>query len=154
MEEPLREMPFKTGVSSDGRPMHYSVGALIEDHGAYLLFDRTNFPFGYAGMAGHVDKTDPNELEALLREGREELGVELTDVVLRYEEEVPWNKCRSCDVHYWYLYRAKVVPTEVKIDPGEAKNPRWLIPAQLREMQQQGKLEKVWEHWLMREGII
>ncbi len=144
-----KPMP-KTGTTSDGRLMHYSVGAIIEnDRGEYFLVDRRFEPYGYACMAGHIDEGEV-PLTALLREGREELGTELRDVAFLREEEVPWNTCYRAPAHYWYLYRATVDPSAVKVNPHEAKRSGWFSREQLRTL----VLEPVWKHWLTLEGIL
>jgi ADP-ribose pyrophosphatase YjhB (NUDIX family) len=60
--------------SKDGQPMHYSVGALIQKDGKYLLIDREIKPYGYAGPAGHIDEGETKE-QALVREVKEETGL-------------------------------------------------------------------------------
>ncbi|MEK6959849.1 MAG: NUDIX domain-containing protein, partial [Nanoarchaeota archaeon] len=69
----------KTTLTPDGQKMHYSVGAVIERNGLYLLIDRAKPPFGFAGIAGHVDEGESAE-QAIIREVREESGL----VVKRY----------------------------------------------------------------------
>lgn len=151
----------KLGRSSDGRLMHYSAGAIIQDgQGSFFLMDRMFEPYGFAGMAGHVDEGE-DPLAALKREGWEELHTELRDVVLLREEEVPWNFCRSARVHYWYLYRATVDPALVRVDPHEAKGSGWFTKNEIWAARYgEGEigcpliLEDVWRHWFELEGII
>ena len=52
----------KEGKTKDGTPMHFSVGALIERDGQYLLIDRAVPPFGFAGVAGHIDDGEDEEI--------------------------------------------------------------------------------------------
>ncbi len=54
--------------NSKGAQMHFSVGAVIEVGGKYLLIDRDMEPFGFAGIAGHIDEGETPE-EALFRKG-------------------------------------------------------------------------------------
>ncbi len=145
----MTQKPLQVGTSLDMRLMHYSVGALIEDHGEYLFFDRKYEPLGFAGMAGHIDRGE-DHLTALLREGREELGVDLGNPQLLYEQEIPWNHCYRAPVHYWYLYRATVRRDAVQINPEEAGRGGWFTPAQLRTM----ALEPVWKHWLTLGKVL
>ena len=72
--------------------MHYSVGALIERNGKYLLIDRAVTPFGFAGIAGHVDEGE-TEIETLKREVKEESGLEILSHELLFEEKVEKNRC-------------------------------------------------------------
>lgn len=59
----------------DGKVHHYSVGALIELNGKYLLIDRAIPPLGFAGVAGHIDEGEAPE-HALAREveGRDRIN--------------------------------------------------------------------------------
>ncbi len=144
----------KTGVSSDGRLMHYSVGAIVTDKetGDILLFDRRFEPFGFACMAGHIDEneSDANPETVLRREGLEELGTELLDVEFICEEEMLNNTCWKAPTHYWHLYRAHVDRSKVKVDDHEAKSWRWYSPGEVGTL----TLEPVWREWFLMEGII
>ena len=79
VEMPSGMATAKTTLTPDGQKMHYSVGAVIERNGLYLLIDRAKPPFGFAGIAGHVDEGESAE-QAIIREVREESGL----VVKRY----------------------------------------------------------------------
>ena len=101
----------KLGVSTQGKPMHYSVGALIERKGKYLLIDRLKPPPGFAGLAGHIDQGETPE-QALYREVDEEGGLKVERYKKLFEEELNWNWCKKggkgVDVHYWYLFNCEV----------------------------------------------
>ncbi|MDP1690230.1 MAG: NUDIX hydrolase [bacterium] len=156
----MKPMPI-IRKSKDGRPMHDSVGAIIKDgQGRYFLMDRKYEPYGFAGMAGHVDEGE-QPLEALMREGREELHTDLRDVVLLREEEVPWNFCWKAPVHYWRLYQATVDPALVNVDSHEARRSGWFTKEEIwaatyvREgVEYPLILEDVWRHWFELEGIV
>jgi len=60
----------KSGKSSKGKEMHYSVGALVKKEDKYLLIDRMNPPLGFAGLAGHIDEGE-DAVNALKREVEE-----------------------------------------------------------------------------------
>ena len=121
MPEPKRD------VAADGRPRHYSVGAVIERDGKYLLSERLLFPLGYNGIGGHVDEGEDADT-AIVREVMEEAGLEVTRFTLLFEEELPWDTCSSgIPVHYWRLYRCEVVGDLVPSDT-EAKNMGWYTP--------------------------
>lgn len=117
----------KLDTAADGRPRHYSVGALIERDGAYLLFDRVKPPFGYTGPAGHVDEgEDPDR--ALIREVQEETGLTVVGFELLFEEELPFDTCgRGVPVHHWRFYRCQV---EGELTPSvqEARSLGWYTP--------------------------
>lgn len=139
----------KVGMSKEGTEMHYSVGALIERDGKYLLIDRAKPPFGFAGLAGHVDDGE-TEVEALIREVREESGLEVKKYKLLFEEEAGWNTCnKGVTVHYWHLFRCEV-SGEIRKDEYEEKSIGWYTKEQIADL----KLEPVWEYWFRKLEII
>jgi ADP-ribose pyrophosphatase YjhB (NUDIX family) len=139
----------KVGKSSDGRDMHYSAGVVIECKGKYLLLDRINPPFGLACPAGHIDEGEDSKV-ACLRELKEETGIALSDIEFVYEEEIPWNYCKSAEVHYWYLYKASVESESVTLEKEGAKSIGWYSTEEIKTL----NLEKVWEYWLKKLNII
>ncbi len=156
----------KVGVASDGRTMHYSVGALVQnENNEYFLMDRKYEPYGFAGMAGHVDAGE-YPLQALMREGREEMGVELHNVRPILAEEVPWNHCRNdginrIEIHYWHLYSARVNVSDITVNEHEARRWGWFTKDEIRRgwYGRDGvvcalTLEPVWQHWFKKVGII
>ncbi|MBI3671224.1 NUDIX hydrolase [Candidatus Azambacteria bacterium] len=139
----------KEGKSRDGAPMHYSVGALIEMGGRYLLIDRANFPFGFAGVAGHIDEGE-NEIQALKREVEEESGLKVERFRLIFEEPIFHDRCsRGITGHYWYLFECSV-SGELKQDESEAKSIGWYSKEKIQNL----KLEPAWEHWFKKLNII
>lgn len=143
----------KEGISSDGRPMHYSVGALIERNGGYLLIDRKKIPYGFAGPAGHVDEGE-SFLEALCREVLEEIGKKVIKAELLYDEEVLWNNCSAgIECHYWHVYKCEIEEggiTPDDLDKDEANSFKWVAKDQLSKI----NLEPVWEYWFKKQGLI
>ncbi|MFO8016845.1 MAG: NUDIX hydrolase [Candidatus Woesearchaeota archaeon] len=139
----------KDGVSSDGRKMHYSVGAVIKQAGKYLLIDRAVEPFGFAGPAGHVDEGESPE-DALKREVEEEVGLKIVKHGKLYEEEFDWNWCsKGVNTHYWYLFECDV-EGELSRSFRETKSAGWYTEEEIKGL----KLEPVWEHWFRRMGVI
>ena len=137
----------------DGREMHYSVGALIErasDDGIeYFLIDRNVPPYGFAGIAGHIDKEETPE-NALVREVSEESGLVVTGYELMRERVLDWNHCsKGVGIHYWYLYKCKV-DGSVTINKREVKSSGWYTADMMKEL----KLEKVWKYWFEDLGIL
>lgn len=129
--------------------MHYSVGALIEREGTYLLLDRKNIPYGWAGPAGHVDEGESPE-GAMRREVQEETGLIVESCTLVCEEEVQNNQCgRGVATHYWYVYRC-FVRGEAAMDEREAKAMDWFTPEAIARLQ----LEPVWEYWFEKLEIL
>ncbi len=138
----------KEGISSHKKLMHYSVGAVIKRNNKYLLIDRANPPFGFAGLAGHIDEDETPE-EALIREVKEESGLDVKRYDLLFEEELDWNWCSyGVKVHYWYLYKCEVYGSIKKSE--EAKTINWYTQEQIKKL----KLEPVWEYWFKKLGIL
>ncbi len=133
----------------DGKVRHYSVGALIESGGKYLLIERAVPPPGFAGVAGHVDEGETPD-QALRREVQEEIGLTITDAQLLFEEMVDWNWCsRGVTGHYWYLYRC-VAEGEIERSLGETKSAGWYSMEEIKSLD----LEPVWKMWFERLGRI
>lgn len=142
------EIP-EEGLSPKGAKMHYSVGALIERDGKYLLIDRKKPPFGFAGLAGHVDEGE-TEIEALFREVREESGLEVKDYKLLFEEFVEWNKCnKGVRGHYWRLFGC-TAEGNVRKDEHEEKSIGWYSREEIKNL----ALEPVWEYWFRKLKIL
>lgn len=139
----------KQGKSKNGQPMHFSVGALILKDEKYLLIDRSVPPFGFAGLAGHIDEDETSE-QALKREVEEESGFRIENFKLIFEEELGWNWCnKGVDIHYWYLYEANV-SGKIKQNLRETKSIGWYSVEEIKKL----KLEPVWEYWFKRLNII
>lgn len=133
MAEPKTEL-------RDGKPIHFSVGAIIEKDGQTLLIDRANPPYGLACPAGHVD-TDEEPEPAMRREVLEETGLEVVNSELLIEEFVPWNKCtKGVQGHYWYVFRVEA-EGDLKPKEREAKSTGWYA------LKNVAHLEPVWEYW-------
>lgn len=132
----------------DGKVRHYSVGAVIELEGKYLLIDRAIPPPGFAGIAGHIDEGETPE-HALKREVEEEVGLTITDHKLLFEEMVDWNWCsEGVTGHYWYLYRCSVTG-DIKENYRETKSARWYAPEEIKTL----RLEPVWDYWFKKPEI-
>ena len=139
----------KLGESTDGKQMHYSVGALIERDGKYLLIDRVKPPLGFAGVAGHIDEGE-NAIESLIREVEEESGLRVRSQRLLFEEEVDWNSCsKGIGVHYWYLFECGV-DGDIRRNELETKSIDWYSKEDLAKL----TLEPVWDYWFKKLGIV
>lgn len=139
----------KLETSSDGKPMHYTVGALIERDGKYLLIDRAVIPYGWAGVAGHLgDDECPDD--AIVRKVNEEVSLEVVTKKILLKEEVPWNTCRAgVDYHYWCLYSCET-KGEVSINLEGAKSYDWVSKEEIAKL----GLEPVWDYWFKKLGIV
>jgi len=139
----------KIGTSIDGKPMHYSVGAIIKKGNKYLLIDRATPPYGFAALAGHVDVGE-NPEKSMLREVTEESGLRVLTYNLLCEEELDWNWCsKGIGVHYWYLYECNV-EGKIKKNTTETKSIGWFSKEKLKEL----NLEPAWNYWFKKLGII
>lgn len=137
------------GKSKNGQAMHYAVGALINRNNKYLLMDRANPPYGFAGPAGHIDEGE-SEQQALIRETTEETALKITNYNLIFAEEISGNTCKSgISTHYWYLFACETTGENKQIDK-EAKSIGWFSVDQIKQL----KLEPVWEYWFKKLNII
>ncbi len=148
------QMVIKIGKSSTNKKMHYSVGAIIEKNKKYLIIDRAIFPYGYAGIAGHIDIEDKTPGYAIKREIKEESGYSAKNCNLLFKEEIENNPCsRGASTHYWYLYKCEV-SGRIKQNKKETKSIGWCTKQQIQKLYKQKKLEPVWEYWFKKLNII
>ncbi len=138
----------KNGIASNGQLLHYSVGAVIERDGKYLLVDRVKPPLGFAGVAGHVDEGEDFDA-ALIREVEEESALKVISAEPLFEEEILWNYCSTAHAHMWKLY-ACTIEGEVRQNTAETKSIGWYTKEELEMM----NLEPVWRHWFEKLHII
>lgn len=139
---------LKLGKTKSGQPMHYSVGAVIKKGNKFLLLDRVNPPFGFAGIAGHINQKE-DKTKAIIREIEEESGFMAEDCKLLFGEELDWNWCsRGIKAHYWYLFECSVSGDLKK--RFEAKSIGWFSPEEMKKL----KLEPVWEYWFKKLGVL
>jgi len=107
-----------------------------------------NPPFGFAGLAGHVDDgEDPDH--AIVREVEEESGLIVTNKKLVFEEEILLNRCKTENAHRWYLYECEV-SGDIHKDLTEEKSIGWYGADELANL----NLELVWKYWFEKLGII
>lgn len=138
----------KSGKSKDGKLMHYSVGALITKNNKYLLIDRAIPPFGFAGIAGHVDENE-EPIMALKREIKEESGLTITKAKLIAEEEIDGNRCsKGIPVHYWYLFQCTATGT-IQRSTRETNSIQWYTREEIKKL----TLEPVWAYWFKKLQI-
>jgi ADP-ribose pyrophosphatase YjhB (NUDIX family) len=139
----------KEGTAKDGKPMHFSVGAVIERDGKYLLIERVVPPLGFAGVAGHVDGGE-NEQQAIVREIKEEVGLDAKNPEMLFQEELDWNWCsKGATSHYWYLFQCSV-SGDLERSMRETKSAGWYSKEEIRRL----KLEPAWEYWFKKLKII
>lgn len=145
----MEKLP-KKGTARNGQEMHYSVGAVIEQDGKYLLIERNVPPLGFASIAGHVDEGEDNIAKAMIREVEEESGLKVISYEFLKEEELDWNWCsKGVNVHYWYVFKCKVEGT-FKVNEREVNSIAWYTPEEIAKL----NLEPVWKYWFEKLGII
>ena len=128
--------------------VHKSIGAIIRKGNKFLMIDRKNQPLGYACVAGHVDFNEEPET-ALIREVKEEVGLDVVKSRLVFEEFVGWNRCnKGVTGHYWYVYECEVSGKLKK--NGEAKKIEWYGKEEIKNLE----LEDSWKRWFKKLGII
>jgi len=139
----------QSALSKNGRRMHYSVGAIIKKDGKYLLMDRAIEPFGFAGIAGHVDDNE-TEVEALKREVKEESGFDVEKYELVFEGELDFEPCsRGVEVHYWKLYACET-SGNLQTKSKEIKSIDWYSTEEMKDL----KFEKSWAYFFRKLRII
>lgn len=142
-------MPQSKEKLVSGKRLHFSVGAIIEQGGKYLLIDRNVPPLGFASIAGHIDE-GYTEVETLVKEVREESGLTIEHYRLLYEERLDWNWCsQGAEQHHWYVFFCRV-SGEVRCNPREVKSIGWYTPDEIQSLQ----LEPVWEYWFTKFGLV
>lgn len=139
--------------SSKFKIMHTSVGAIIKNkEGKILMIDRAAFPYGWACPAGHVDNEKGETPEqALVREVREEVNLDVVKYKLLIHEYVDWNECvKGVRGHDWYVYEVLKWSGEVKRNLRETKDIGWFTVEEIKRL----NLEKIWKYWFEKLRII
>lgn len=132
----------------NGEFCHPCVGAVILKNNQILMMDRQKFPFGWACIAGHIDEGETS-LKALIREIKEESGLEMKCCHLLFEEEIN-NPCRrGTEWHHWYVYKCDV-KGDIVIEKEEAKDMKWVDINKLGEL----NLEPVWVYILKKIELL
>ena len=116
----------KQSTLPGGQILHYSIGAVIERDGKYVLLDRLKEPFGFACPAGHVDEREIN-WRAMDREVYEETGYRASEEDFEYLRTFDWS---FPEVRVLFpTYRLKPERgIEVKLNSQEHREYRWVTP--------------------------
>jgi ADP-ribose pyrophosphatase YjhB (NUDIX family) len=139
----------KEARTSSGSLMHFSVGAIIERDGKYLLIERAQPPFGFACVAGHLNE-DEDPYMAVVREVHEEVGLVVRSPQLILTEVIDWNWCRrGVTTHHWHLFNC---PAVGRVDPSaaEVRSADWYTKEQIAALD----LEDAWNYWFGKLGIL
>ncbi|MBI2632301.1 NUDIX hydrolase [Candidatus Pacearchaeota archaeon] len=138
---------LKTLYSPKGL-VHFSVGAIIKKGDRILLIDRAVPPLGFACPAGHVEHKENFE-DALLREVKEEIGMQVFGYKLLFEETLYGNDCnKGAHNHHWIVFECEVRGDERK--NREVKTIGYYSKEEISKL----KLEPSWNIILKKLKII
>jgi len=121
-----------------------SVGAIIKKDGAYVMLYRKLGSKGLAGIAGHIDPGESPE-QALVREVREESGIEVEGYSLVLHETFH-NPCKlGFDAHEWWVYEVTRWQGEPKLQEAEKHTfVRFMSPDEIRPYLQKEDADPAW----------
>jgi ADP-ribose pyrophosphatase YjhB (NUDIX family) len=129
--------------------MHRSVAAVIRKDGKILMIDRVNPPFGWACSAGHIEEGEDPE-KALIREVKEEVGIEVEKYKLIHHEFIKWNICKhGVRGHDFFVYEVMKWKGDIK-NNFESKEIKWISRGELGKIQ----LEEVWDYFLNKLDLF
>jgi len=137
MENPLN---WKI-IEHQGKKMHEGVHALIQKDRKLLLVERRFPPFGFAFVAGHVDKGEDPET-ALVREVSEEIRTTPSDVKFLYST-VDQEGC------FLYKHWSHIFSCEISCDPilnFESKSFGWFAPEKVMNLKLTKMTREILEH--------
>lgn len=127
-----------------------AVITLVEDDAGRMLLARSpHFAEGvYSTLAGFVEPGESLE-EAVAREIREEVGVEVRNV--RYFGSQPWPFPNSLMIGFLADYAGG----EIRIDPTEIEDARWFTPDDLPLLPSKLSIARsLVDHYLARHGRV
>jgi NAD+ diphosphatase len=105
-----------------------AVIVLVERNNKVLLARNVNFPVGrYSILAGFLETGESLE-QAAVREIREEVGIEISD--LRYFDSQPWPFGRSLMIGFYAQYASG----EIRVDGNEIAEADWFALDRLPEL--------------------
>jgi 8-oxo-dGTP diphosphatase len=129
--------------------MHRSVAAIIKKDGKILMLDRVNFPFGWACPSGHIEDGE-NPENAMVREVKEEVGVDVKKYNLIHHEFIDWNECkRGVKGHDFFVYEILEWGGKIKGN-FESKGLKWISKDEIINIQ----LEPVWEYFIKNLNLF
>ncbi len=124
----------------EGTPRHFIVGIIVEKNGKYLLLERIDYPYGFAGPTGHINEGETIE-EALKRKLKGEAGLEIIEKKEISREVISVTPCRIDGTydHMTYIYKVKT-RGKIKIDKDEFKSCGWYSKEEISNL----NLEPMW----------
>ena len=144
IEEILRKNLFRTYTQFDeskDEPKHYVDGILVSEDDKILILRRANYMKNFGGqwgfVGGSIDKKDKDSKEAIIREIKEETGLELTFNEKRKMKSIdkqehmtgPNDDIVGSDTEYW-LIKLETNP-EIKISREHSKF-EWVGPDEIK----------------------
>lgn len=148
LKHKTKSAPKPKIIIHDNKKIHESVGAVIIRNKKVLMINRANYPYGWACPAGHVDAGEKPDT-AVVREVKEETGLNITFAKEVMTEFVEWNDCvYGVKGHLWHVYIA-TGEGEVKINK-EVKDWAWKTLTEIEQLSSNNKLEPVWAYWFKK----
>jgi len=130
--------------------MHRSVAAIIRKDDKILMLDRKNFPFGWACPAGHIEENETPK-ESLIREVKEETGINVKKYKLILHEFLGWNECKKgVRGHDFFVYEVSGWEGEIHQNKLESKDLQWKSVEEIKSI----KIEPAWEYFLKKLKMI
>lgn len=130
-------------LTKEGK-QHFSVGAIIEREGKFLVMERKLPPEGFACVAGHIDEGE-TPLDALEREVKEETNLDLVSSDLLFRKVITNKEDCTFGVkrHFCYVYDVKV---RGKLKPAkrEVKSINYMSRDRIKKLYKQKRLEYIW----------
>ena len=99
--------------TSDGKPRHYSVAAVIIKGPNILLQNRRYFPYALSVPAGHLDKGE-NPQHCVIREVKEETNLKVDSLKKLFEKEIIGGCRRGVDLHHFHVFKCECSGTLIK----------------------------------------
>jgi len=118
--------------------IHKTVALLIVKEDKVLLIEKSDpaYKSKFSIVAGHVNNKETIN-DALIREAKEEIGLEITNPDFLFQTKEVNETCRyGVDCHDWYVFHYSKYneTTELVTDPSEIKSFEWVKLTDLEDM--------------------
>ncbi len=138
----------KFWIADDKELWHESVGVFVRrKDGKYLFSERTEFPFGLAVPAGHVDEDEEAD-NAAARELEEESGIKADHLKLLFTTDIYGDSCSGgSDIHRWNVYGYDLREGQKVHLNDEGEKELWLSLAEARKKESPFLIRYIFEHF-------